>query len=502
MSDTLKPYPDKKCDTWLILLAATIFCVLSVWMAVASRGFLEADSITHYLARRFAFDQPLHMVGIWTRPFCVMLYALPAKFGGLIGTRLMSLVLVMVLLVVLLLVNRRQQLARPAFVAIFLLTQPLLFAHSFSELTEIPFALLLLCAFWAYQRKAFLLLAIIAAISPLARPEGFGLLGVVAMTLVLHKRWWWAFLLPAGLLGWSWLGWHVYGGPSEYPWYRWLPMNWPYSGDSMYGRGSPFWLTIILPAVIGPMAFPLVWIGAYRSLTEGLPDQSAKASADLSQVNPGIIGKFFSDHDYRCRALIALIPMGILVGHSLLWTFGKMASNGEPRYLLIVSPFWALLAAIGWGWVSNHLSIKRPVAWTAFAAIIPIAANIYYPAFPIKPADDDRLAEKIDEWIEQQPELLARYPKFAASLPHIFILLDRDRLDKANVVDSSRAIVSNPPPGVMLVWDPIYSAFNSNAEYVVSEQMLVEHGWRPLAKIEEKSRYAIIYVSPAELPGK
>ena len=60
------------------------------------------------------------------------------------------------------------------------LAQPLLFLHSFSELTELPFAALIGLSFLAYQRRQFLLMAVLVAISPLSRPEGFGFLLLAA----------------------------------------------------------------------------------------------------------------------------------------------------------------------------------------------------------------------------------------------------------------------------------------------------------------------------------
>ena len=47
--------------------------------------------------------------------------------------------------------------------------------------------------------------------------------------------------------------------------------------------------------------------------------------------------------------LTAAIPLGVLLVHSLLYRLGKMASYGEPRYLLVVPPFWAALSAGGSG---------------------------------------------------------------------------------------------------------------------------------------------------------
>ena len=49
---------------------------------------------------------------------------------------------------------------------IFTLAQPLAFLHSFAELTELPFALLLAGAFWAYVRRRWWAVAILAGLLP------------------------------------------------------------------------------------------------------------------------------------------------------------------------------------------------------------------------------------------------------------------------------------------------------------------------------------------------
>ncbi len=483
--------PHAEPINWVaIAIAAIIFSVLSVWMAIASVGFLEADGMTHYLARRFALDQPIHLVSIWNRPFCVLLYCVPAKLDGLRGTRLMSLFLVLVMAAMTLVVAKRLPIRRPTLAALLLLTQPLLFAHSFSELTEVPFALLLIVMFWAYQRRHFWLLASLTAIAPLARPEGFGLILLVGAALVLHRRWWWLPILPIGLMAWSWIGWHAFGNPPEYPWWRWLPHNWPYSADSVYGRGSIFKFAMILPSVVGPIAFGFMIFGIAR-IAESFRTDTRK---------PGGLTRFFTEHDTRCTALVAIIPLGVLVAHSTLWALGKMASNGEPRYMLIVAPFWALLATIGLDWFIDRFTIRRPGVFIVIAALIPIMVNATYPAFPLGPQDDDRIAIKLKAWLDDQTELRREYPVLAASLPHLFMLMDEDRLDKANVVDSSKTVAKHPPPGVMLVWSTDYSTFNSDQEYCVPESMLLENGWREITRLSvNEGRYkreAVIYVSP------
>ncbi|HEX8324484.1 MAG TPA: hypothetical protein VF595_11290 [Tepidisphaeraceae bacterium] len=477
-----------------LLIAVVLYAALSAWMAAASPYFLEADGITHFLSRRFAINQPLHFVSVWSRPLCVALYCLPAKFGGLLGTRLTSLALVLLTVPLVIASARRLGLKRPAWAGLFLLTQPLLFAHSFSELTEVPFALLLGAIFFAYQCRAFGLMALLVAISPLGRPEGFGLLLVAAVALVLHRKWVWLLVLPAGLLAWAWIGWHVFGGPKEYPWWRWLGQNWPYSPESVYGHGG--WLTFVqvLPAVIGPVGFGFAVFGTMAMLRHG--------------PRPfGSLTRFFASHRARCRALVWAVPIGVLVVHSLLWVTGKMASNGEPRYLLVAAPFWAILAASGLERLTRRFNWRRPLLCVAVGAALPFVANGVYPVFPLGPQNDDRLAERVSAWLDENKSLRVQYPRLLAWSPHLFFRLDVDKLNKSIAGQPTRAEAKTAPAGSLLVWDSVYSVFNSSSEYVVTQELLRDSGWKPIKSftIDENlpSAHSIeVYVSPQDVSGQ
>ncbi len=516
-----------KADRAAIWISILLFSALSIWMAVASKGFLEADDITHYLARRFALDRPVHFVGVWNRPLCVILYCIPAKIGGVLATRFMTLGLVMLTLWLTILIAKELKIARASLVTIFFLSQPLLFAHSFAALTEIPFAMLLAGMMYAYIRKWPALLAALAAISPLARPEGFGILFLVAITLLCHRKWYWIALLPLGITIWSVAGWVLYGRPTDYAWYTWLAHNWPYSPESAYGARTPSWqkpgyFIAILPAIIGPFAFPLIWIGAYQLLSikskwvplPGSPssgrDEIPKSDSSLPRLDlpsNGTLdysqstGRYLSDHPARCRVFVALIPLGILIVHSLLWTFGKMASNGEPRYMLIAAPFWAILAAQGWTWVSEYLKLKNPLRWPVLGVIAVLIANRSYPCFPLGIYPDDQLAGKVCDWLKAQSDLKADYPRLSASLPQVFMQLDIDPIDKSRVVTSSKPTASNPPAGVILVWDDIYSQTNSNREYCISREDLIAGGWQPIHMISVGNRESVIFISPENIAG-
>ena len=158
------------------------------------------------------------------------------------GVRVTSLLLALTCGFVAYAIARRQKYRWPVLALIFTLAQPLVFLHSFSELTELPFA----CRFpglifLAYQRRRFFWMMVLIALSPLARPEGFGFLVLAAIALIAHRRWWWIPLLAVPLLVWDYAGWARYGWPdyaTSLPhamrWLLWLKQEWPYAPDSLY----------------------------------------------------------------------------------------------------------------------------------------------------------------------------------------------------------------------------------------------------------------------------
>src|SRR5258708_23743302 len=166
-----------------VLVAITIFAGLSFWAAVVSDGFLEADSCTHYIYARYAFAQPHLFVNIWGRPVCTGIYSIGAHFAGRMGVRITSLLIAVGIALIAMQIAKGQRWRWPVLALIFTLAQPLVFLHSFSEFTELPFALLVALGFWAYQRQRWFWFALVVGLRPLGRPEGFGLRALAGVAL-------------------------------------------------------------------------------------------------------------------------------------------------------------------------------------------------------------------------------------------------------------------------------------------------------------------------------
>ncbi len=459
-------------------VAVAIFSALSLTLAVKSTAFLEGDACTHYIYARAAFSEPYYLVNVWGRPFATALYALPAHFGARLAVRVTSLIVALIIAVIAQSIARRQGWRWPVLALIFTLAQPLVFLHSFSELTELPFALLMALGFWAYQRRQFWLMAVVVGMTPLSRPEGFAFVALAFVALLTHRRWFATILLVLPVIAWDYTGWRMYGEPGPH-WWHWLAANWPYEKHSLYTPGSLFYFVKMLPAVVSPFIFPATIVGLLVCICSfGFSSLFGRSTYN------SLSGNFFTNHRRRCDVLIAGLPLCVLAGHSILYWRGAMSSNGEVRYMLVVAPFWALLSARGWGWVFGAFDWRKPLRYAAIAAALPVGVNRLYTVLPVVTMPDWHEARQIADWYQARPHS-ADYPYLASSHPALLYWLDMSPTDPRRIEWRKDIIDSNPPPpGTILIWDRIGALFNSDSSRTISLDELYAAGWKPLDRSE------------------
>lgn len=440
-----------------VVWAVLAFSILSIAAALTSDGFLEADAATHYLFARYALHTPFYLVNVWGRPLTTALYALPAALAGRAGARMASLFCAIACALFAWRLAVLERYRWPALAAIFTLGQPLLFLHSFSEMTELPFATLAVFAFWAYRRQYWGSLALASSLLPLGRPEGFGFCALAGVALVFHRRWYWLPILVAPVVAWSYIGWVVEGHNGV--WWLWLRNSWPYSATSDYPRGSPLRFVLELPVLVSPAAVPALFIGIRQAFAADEP---------------------MEPHVRRCRRLIAAIPLTVLVAHSIFYWRGIFSSNGELRYLLIVAPFWGLLAASGWEWAFARLHLRAPAATAALFLILPAQINWLFRVVPISMTADWRSAQSLLNWYRASP-LRHDYPHLLFAHPALDYFLDAGPDDAVRSTPWERYIIASPPPGTLLIWDDNYAVRNSDPARDLSIAQIAGYGWQALA---------------------
>ena len=472
-----------------LCLGIVIFSALSLWGAIESKGFLEMDACTHYMFARHALEEPSYIINIWGRPLCTSIYMVPATIWGVLGVRVTSLVLAIASALITYRVAKNQNYRLPAMAAILLFAQPLYYLHSFSELTEIPFAFFAILAFWAYQKKQLLIMAILVSITPSGRPEGIFLDFLAAIALVSHRRWYYLPILAIPMLIWSYIGWRSFGSPADHHWYMWVKENWPYALQSAYGKGPWYTYIIQLPILVSPFIFPALIPGVYISIRQGL----AKVGNRLPAL--------FTDHIARCQFIIVFIPIFILVVHSILRTFGLMGSSGELRYLLCVAPLWALLCAKGWEAIWRRYNFKAPFLFAALCASAPLFANMYWKVVPLKLYESDLLGQAVADWYKKTPGLETDYPRIMSSLPSSHYALDVSQNDFRKVETWGKANVDKKADGVILIWDK-NALSNASRDLIVTREEVDAAGWIWIGNIVYGNEWCNAYLSPRTISGK
>lgn len=469
------------------LLAVFGFGLLWLWQVLTSEGFLEADACTHYLIARFAFAEPYRFVDIWGRPLKTLLYAPAAWAFGRVGVQATSLLLAAGCGYIAMLLGRDLGLKRPVTAMILTLGMPLVFLHSFSELTELPFAFLLVLAFYLHSRQRHCVAALLTGLLPLARPEGFGFVLLAAGVLVARKHFKAVLFLPVGLLGWSYFGWEAYGrdGPFQETHtfvaavqsaLTWIPRHWPYSKDSVYTESVPYAtkmfhlvkFPLTLPAISGPFVFPGLLLGI------AVLAQRGWKAWKLWEV------KESGSRTWLLSLGVLAVPMAVLCGHSLLYFLGKMATNGELRYMLVVAPFWGIVAAMGCERLFEILrrSPAEAVRFAGYATLIPLFVNFYgYRTLPIRFDSQWETTRFISRWAADYGKAHSR-PAIMAAHPGVPYFLDRTNVDSAETREFVTRNIVKPPPGTLLLYDPMYTRFNSSRDRKIDGvEELLQAGW-------------------------
>ncbi len=446
--------PGKSSVFWLL----AIFVALWLIASLTSDGFLDDDAWTHFFYARFCTVRPAFLLDVWGRPICTGLFALAAPWAGMAGCRVIGILLVMACLSLTMRTARALQID-DRLSAIFLLGQPMLFLHSLSVMTELPFAVLLIAAFLAYLRRRWWIMALLVGLLPLARPEGFGFLLAGLAALLVYRKFPPIVLLVLPLIAWSFLGWRMWGSPADERWWMWLIDRWPYSASSSYGHGFLLQFVMRMPILVG-FSLPFILFALFdvrRSMFD-----VRRSSAATENTN----AKHF-------RLLLAVIPLSMLVIHSLLWWAGKMSSYGEIRYLLIASPFWAMLAALGWERAAIKVSPMK-LAVTGLLIVFAFKVTI------LRASDEAVVARHVRDWYALSPSLPTRYRRVIASHPAMYAYLNISPADTTHYATWSPAALQHPADDAIVIWDPKCGPFNADNRLIADVAGLRALGWKTI----------------------
>lgn len=295
------------------------------------KGTIDSgDSIMHYFFARYAFVHPASFFDTWAKPLYVAL-ASPFARLGFNGIKLFNVICNTLSMLAAYMVAKKLEIKNSWLVPVLMLLSPLNFALSFSGLTEPLFALVLiggLCfLFYDKQNTGLIILSFL----PFARSEGMFMLMIIAVYLVINKRYLKIGLLATGQVLYAIIGYFHFKD------LLWFYHNNPYGVVSSYGNGS--WMDYFndLPLIAGYLTWILLGAGVIL-----IPINFLKKTGNHNKWN---------------LLLLCCMFLAYFCFHEISWTFGLFASFGMSRIIIGVMPLIAVISVYG---LNGILALLKP----------------------------------------------------------------------------------------------------------------------------------------------
>jgi len=329
----------------LWLLAALI---LGAALVVLYPDSYQQDGGTHFLYARDSWREPWRLVDVWGRPLFTLLYAVPA-LAGYPAAKMLTVLICIATAYQTWRLAVAMGLERASLVIPLLFLQSSYLLLSSETMTEPLFALVFVSALRLRHAHFDGAAMFLASLLPLARPEGFFIVALWGLWVLLARdsgqspvrRALALRTLGVGMLAWWLLALAITHDP------LWILHNWPRNwspSEVAYGHGSPFDYIRRSAEILGG------WLLAPFAVGLGILLAKRRASALTSSV------------------------LFILVVHTVLWSFGLFGSAGYPRYFVCVAPASALIMLVGWNAIADAIAKRSRALYLAIATTVLAAA--------------------------------------------------------------------------------------------------------------------------------
>jgi ABC-type cobalt transport system substrate-binding protein len=426
-----------------LVLLGLIF-VLLITLSMSSQGYFGgADNITHYLISHYAFKHPSLFLHAWGRPLYTIFSAPFAQFG-LQGAKLLNILLGLLTAWYAFRIARISGIKPAVLAVIFVCFTPLYFMMMPTALTEILFSFVLMLAVFQFLRGKYILSALIISFLPFARAEGFVLLPLFLIALLMVRQYQAVPYLAAGVLFFSILGGFFYKD------LFWVFTRFPYPvmyHHPIYHEAGSLWHFF-----------------ETHTSTIGLPLEILFVA--------GIAGfafdSFSRDKTIRIRAhlLTVLLPGTFflyLALHSVLYWKALGGSLGLDRVLAAVMPMAALVALKGvdafTGIIGKNLYIRGFViaGITGIVIAVPFLNNKL--PFPLSP--EEVTIREAAAWLKSSPDAKSLLFYTDNNVPY-YLEKDPWKKDPASCyLFGDAKYLDTIPVGSILLWDAHFGANES-----------------------------------------
>jgi len=340
----------------MLLACLSLFLVVGHYAEAPAGG---QDSWNHFLYARWGFKHPELFIDQWGKPFFTLLAA-PLTHLGFTGVYFLNYVSVLATGWLVYLTARRIGFKNPWMATLLFCWQPVVLGNTHSFLTEPTNALLLAAVLYLFATNRYTGAAIVASFLPMARTEGYLLLGVVVLFLVMRSKW---KVIPYAFIGvvvMAALGAFISGD------WLWIYSSNPYfnahNNPMATGHNEFFHYARLQSNITGLLVSVLLLISLGLTAVYAIKRFQKKTPSQLLQLS-----------------LWLWWPMLIIffLAHSYSWYSGNFGSHGIHRVFFIVSPVIALQAQHGLDTI-----FRLGVVWLNQVTKVLVVVGLFLLAFP------------------------------------------------------------------------------------------------------------------------
>jgi len=418
-------------DNRVAIVLILFITVFTGSLAILSEGtFGGADDLSHYKIARYAFRDPSLFFDLWGKPLFTILASPFAQFG-FNGIRIFNVLISSATLWISYRVARKLMVPFGWSVIILTAFAPLYLVMSYTGMTEILFAFMVILSTWYFARERYNVAVIILSFIPFVRNEGFVLWLPVLIALVIRSRYRQIPLFATGFIVFSLLGSIIFRD------LLWLIHRFPYRGAAeIYGSGSLFHFVLALPQSAG---FPVLVLFIISFIPIGI--SLKKRDAD--------------DRGFFYLWFIIMPALTYIAAHSFVWWKGMGSSAGLVRVLAAILPLLSLAGAYGLGFLADYLRRYKIPAYLTVAIILAVMAadGFTHHRHPTELNDEEKLVKEASYWIRSSG---MDHRKIYYFNPFLIHFLGLDPYDETRSVEKvpDRDIPSNSlMPGELIAWD-------------------------------------------------
>lgn len=393
----------------LYTVAAVCFFVMLCLILMSQGTYDPGDGVQHYLIAKYALHHPHLLLDHWGKPIYTLLCMPFAQFG-FVGSNIFNLLCNTFTAFLACKIVRQLGFDHTVLCFILVFFSPLFFMTSFSGLTEPTFALLLTASVWLMIKGNMAVGAIVLSFLPFARTEGFFIIPVFAVYLMMYKQWKSIFLLGTGTAIYSLAGYLADGD------LLWIVHQNPYKGAlDIYGKGSLFHFVAANDRLFGLPLVVLFVIACLALLLKG--KKHPQFSWGLILLVLGSFTVYF-------------------VMHAVFWWKGLFGSLGLHRVMAGVAPMFSIVAFLGLNTVldfSSKINKLKPLMLIAMVtAVIIWPIKQYQP--PLTPDLETQVLINTASWVKQHK--VPTNKKVFCMYPMLSMLLNVDPFNTAAYIST------------------------------------------------------------------